>query len=387
LRLPRDDASQFLSRITPYVEIDGARNLGRIARDLALPYQTILSRMVHLKDRGIGVIPIVDVSRLSLERVRASFKVNDLSAVGSTNNDETAVKRFFSLMNNVAGLRYFSRSVTSHLFDCEFNIPKGKIDELSKILAELEARRILRDVSVHKVLWKDFMMLKTNCFDYECGEWDVDFSRLSGSPSLSVPEKASDDAAILDYKDMLIIKELEIDPWAKISRLAGKIGMPARDVSYHMKKHVLDGKMIPYFRFQWIGTREAWSKHTIMGMTYEFDRISDEDARHAMSIFTSLPFCWSHLRTSEGGYMAEVLIPVAYLMETTRYVSKHLRSLDLSPSVVNIPDWDCSSNFTIPYQLYDKESNKWSFSAENAIELVLQEPMTASPRGFSISPS
>jgi hypothetical protein len=228
--------------------------------------------------------------------------------------------------------------------------------------------------SFHRILWKDFPMLNTSCFDYPGGEWDVDLSRLVGDPSVMLKIPSAEDfvPCSFDYKDLVITKELEIDPWAKVVEIARKIRCPIRDVSYHLNKHVLGRGLIDSFRIRWIGTQQAWAKHSIIGLTFVFNKIGDKDARHAISILTSVPFLWSHLRTDGGMYLAEILIPVSMFHETIQRISLQLVQVDLVPEIL-LPDWSCSSNYTIPYQLYDKTDKEWVLDGERIMANILEQ--------------
>jgi DNA-binding Lrp family transcriptional regulator len=370
-RHPSDDIGDFLTKITPFIEADGARNLSAIVRELRLPYQTVSFRMRHLKHIGISVIPVVRVEKFGLTRFRATF------ALGPEKIRER--KRFFTALNQKAGLRYYSRSLIKGIFDCEFSIPMGKLDELSRAFEKLESMRLVSEPSFHRVIWKDFPMLKTKYFDYPCGEWDVDLSRIIGDPSVAIP---SPDVRTerFDYKDLVITKELEIDTWAKNLEIADRVNLPARDIGYHLNEHVLGRGMISSFRFRWIGTKEAWAKHSIVGLTFIFNNIKDRDTRHAISILTSFPFLWSHSRTDDGMYLAELLIPVSIFNETIQRISRQLEDIDLVPETL-LPDWSCSSNYTIPYQLYDRENRKWTLEADRILSSILQqESSIAMPR-------
>lgn len=360
MRPAQDDSSQFLTKLLPYVDSDGARNLNQISHDLSIPYQTLRFRMMRLKEEGISILPIPDVEKLGLERVRASFKLP------SSIND---VKPFFGGLHQSAGLRSYSRSMVTHIFDCEFLIPQGTIGELQKLLQKLEEMKMIQGPEVKRLLWKDILMLKTQFYDYSKTEWDVDFSTLSGDPSTAIPSTSSPDR--VDFTDLLVIKDLELDPWVKIVDLSKKINVPDRDVAYHFNRHVFGKKLIKSFRFRWIGTKEAWLKHSIIGAMYDFKRVSNEDARHAMSILTAVPFTWSHMRAEDGTYTAEVLFPTSQFSETMQYTSNLLRSLDLTAEI-SIRDWSCSSTFTIPDMLYDVNKHTWNLEADYALEYVLQ---------------
>ncbi len=361
MRTPNKDAADFLTKITPYVGQDGARNLNLISRELAIPYQTLWTRMMNLKNDGISVSPTPDYDKIGLERARVFFRLDP---------SVKEIKPFFGGLHQSAGLKLYARSLDNHIFDCEFTIPRGTLGELSKLLDKFVDLDLTRDVEVKKILWKDVLMLKTEFYDYSKHEWDVDFSKLIGDPSkVSIPERSEPER--FDYNDLIFIKEMEMDAWIKLVDLAKKANLQVGDAAYHFNKHVMGKGLIKYFRLKWSGTRKAWLKHSVVFNTYIFRDISDEDVRHAMSVLTSSPFVWTHTRMEDGTYMAEVVLPLSQYWEGRQYVSSHLRALDLAPQLLE-KDWSCVSTYTIPYLLYNREKSRWEFTAENALNYTLQ---------------
>ncbi len=358
-----DDRERFLSRLVPFVEEDGGRNLNKISRGLRIPYQTLHKRVSALSRQGISIRPIVNPTAIGLERFRVSINI----APDITDFNPAA---FFGALHQSAGLNYYARCLVSHSFDSEFLIPEGKVEELSKIFRALEEMSIVERYSIRSLLWKEAPMMKADFYDYSKGEWDVDYSKLVVDPSSYTPLVPLTQARY-DEADLFIIKSLQADPWVKAVDIAEKIGLTANDVSYHMKKHVFGGHQISCFRFKWVGTKDSWAKHTIALMTYVFRSISDDSARHAMSIFTSLPFTWNHMRGSDGSYASELLIPVAHLSETLHYLAGKMRPLDLKPDEILYPDWSCSQNYTIPYSMYSNAKG-WEFGAERSLGHTIQ---------------
>ena len=49
MRIPADKVSEFLTRLSPFVDADGARNLNKIYELLSIPYQTLRFRMERSK--------------------------------------------------------------------------------------------------------------------------------------------------------------------------------------------------------------------------------------------------------------------------------------------------------------------------------------------------
>jgi DNA-binding Lrp family transcriptional regulator len=360
LRHPNDNAADFLGRIVPFVKGDGARNLNQISRDLKIPYQTLRFRMLNLKKDGISVLAVPDLDKLGLERVRVSFRlpasIKDL-------------KPFFRSLHERAGLRCYARSLFTHMFDCEFAVPQGNFSELQTFLEELEASKLIQEIKMRSLLWKDVSMLKTRFYDYSKKEWDVDFSTLTDDPSFQSPERSEKE--YFDYSDLLMIKELELDPWIKTVDLAKRVYLGVPDAAYHLNKHVFGKKLIKTFRLRWEGTKEAWLKHSIVSQTYYFQKLPGDSVRHAMSILRSFPFTWSTMMAEDGTMVAEVIIPLSQYPEGMQYISSRLRALDLSPTQILDKDWSCCSTFTIPYLLYDKNKSTWDFDSQQALESTL----------------
>src|SRR5579875_13861 len=359
MRIANDDVSQFLTKMAPYVNEDGARNLNKISRELSIPYQTLRFRMLRLKEQGINILPVINAEALGLQRIRVMF---DLA------KDVTNLSSLFGGLHQTAGLHYYSRSLVSQRFDCEFMIPVGSRSELHRLLGALEEMEIVSNLEIRALEWKEVLMMKTQSYDYEQEQWDVDFSHLTSSPSLKIPSPVPSND--FDHTDLLIVKSLQTDPWVKVVDLAKQLKVTEGDVSYHLNRHVFGKRQVPAFRLKWVGNPEAWAKHSVLGMTLVFRSIPDESARHAMSIVTSLPFTWNHMRADDGTYLTELLVPTKHLNESLQYLSDNLREMNLLPEIL-YPDWSGSSNYTVPYMIHDDQSG-WRFNAEESLGYILQ---------------
>ncbi len=367
MRIPADNVSEFLTRLSPFVDEDGARNLNKISEELGIPYQTLRFRMGRLKDQGISISPVVEPSRLGLSRFRVGFELS---------SDITDYEAFFGGLHQSAGLHFYARSLSSHGFDCEFMIPAEKEAELAKLLRAFEEMGFIEKVQVRRLLWKEILGMKTKYYDYVNRVWDIDFSRLVAEASDYRTSPGSRTFSSLernkyDHIDLQIVKSLQIDPWTKSVDISKKLNLTDSDISYHMRNHVFGAKMISGFKFMWIGSSDAWAKHSVIPMMYFFESLSDETARHAMSIFTACPFTWNHMFSVEGEYVAELIIPVSQMSETIRYIANGLRPLKLKPTDLTYPDWFCSQNYTIPYLLHRPDAG-WQFDAEGSLGHVIQ---------------
>ena len=359
MRTPSDDVKLFLSKMTPYISADGARNLNKVSRELDIPYQTLRFRMLRLAKQGIGILPLVSAESLGLERIRASMRIS---------KDVKDPQSFFTGLHQTAGLHYFARTMFEQDFDSEFMIPAGTRLELTRLLNGLQEMGVVKDFVLRRLDWKEILMMKTELYDYEQEQWDVDYSSIASDPSMKLPSPNPSDR--FDHVDLLIVKSLQLDPWVKVVDLAKKFNMTEGDVSYHVNRHVFGRRQVPGFRLRWVGTKEAWSKHSILGITTVFKDLTEESFRRAMAIVTSNPFAWNHMRAEDGTYISELLVPTPQIPETFQHLSDGLRSMDLKPQIMNV-DWACSNSFTIPYMMHDEQLG-WTFNAEKSLASVLQ---------------
>jgi hypothetical protein len=357
---------QFLSLISPYVYSGRIRNLMEVSRELSIPYQSLRFRIGRLKEQGITMLPAIEPQKFGLSRVRASFKI-----CGKMNVD--SLRAFFGGLNQLAGLHYYARSLMSGLLDCEFLVQISHVRDLARVLHGLEEMKAISNARMMELKWKEVMMMKAHFYDYEKGEWDVDYSTLRiESPHSNLKTADSAKRQLYDHNDLLLIKSLQIDPWRRVSQISSNIGLSRNDASYHLKRHVFRNGQISGFRLKWIGTKNAWSKHGIVGMTLLFrDLNNGPSLRAAMGVVTSLPFTWTHMLTSDDTYLAELLIPISHYPDTMRFLSENLQKYNLLPPEVLFLDWSCVSNYTIPYSMHNVERG-WTFNADQTLASVMR---------------
>lgn len=370
-------AQTFLDKVAPYVKTDGARNFYRISKELHIPYETLRFRMLNLREQGITVFPMVEVERLGLRRKRVSFQLTQ---------DFADLKPFFAGLHQKAGLTYYSCSLFTRFFDCEFAIPEEKDSEFNRFLRSLDEMKLISDHSTHEIIWKEILMMNTKYYDYEEKEWSIDFSRLSGDPSFAASEKVvtpknangstHGNKKKVDLLDLLIIKELQLNAWVKTIEISRQLNVSDRDVAYHLDKHVFGNGIVPSFRFRWVGTKDAWLKHAITPIEMEFQHLNESTIRHTISVLTSLPFTWNVMRT-EDRLLCQLMIPTSQMPETLRYVSENLTKLGIVSPIIRFIDWQRTSSYTVPYLMFEKGVG-WKFNAEESLAYLLQMIQTYS---------
>jgi hypothetical protein len=364
LRIPRDNVREFLSRISPYVLSEGARNFHRISKELSIPYGTLRFRMLRLKDQGISIVPVIDMKKIGLERFDVSFEISPETK--SFNH-----KSFFLALHNSAGLIHYSRYLFSQSVNCEFVLPEEKKGELRKILRSLERSKLITRPVTRKISWKEIISMKTEFFDYKRGEWNIDYSKLSPGGAPRPRESAQERFEYYDRTDLMIIKSIQSEPWIKSIEMAKSMGLSDSDIAYHLNNHVIGKGQIPGFRFKWVGTKDELSKHLIVPVNFLFKSLDERSQRRIIPIVTAPPFTWSHWLCEDGTYVAELLVHASQMSETMRFLSSHLESGNFKPDAILFPDLSWTQDFVIPHSLHTKEEG-WRFEAETAVKEITQ---------------
>jgi DNA-binding Lrp family transcriptional regulator len=359
----KDTKESFLSKIKPFVERDGARNVAEIARGLRIPYQTVLFRIKKLYERGITIHGSVDLNKLKLGRIFVSFRLSpDL---------EKSKEDFFSSLNESSYLTYVARYQVERRFITEFSVPFGHFPQFKRLLRDLEGTGLIYDVQVDELAWRQPLMMRAEYYDNEHGEWDVDWSGLLDVPFHQFPSVSEPES--FDKLDLLIIKELQLDVRQPLKSIARKIRAEALEVFRHYHNHVLGKKLIQAFLLRWIGTEQSWSKHGIILVNLSF---LNADARKVAPIVLKIPFVTSHSLSVDGKlYMCQLAVPINQLTDTLRYLTDSNLPIENNEHVFHFIDWNFARSYVIPYPCYTEEG--WSFDATEAmanITRVLTNP-------------
>jgi DNA-binding Lrp family transcriptional regulator len=349
--------NSFLTRLLPFIERNGGRNVAEVARGLGIPYQTALFRIKKLYERGITIHGSVDPNKLKLGRMLVSFRL-------STKLENTK-KEFFSSLNEVSYLTYVGRYQVEPRFVTEFSVPFDHYVEFRRMLSQLEEMGLIEDVQLFELSWRQNITMRAEYYDYENNEWDVDWSSLRDVPFHQFPSPS--EPTEFDKVDLLILKELQLDVRQSLKSIARKANVSHMDLFRHYRNHVLGRNLVQTFVLRWVGTKQAWSKHGIILANLCF---LNTDARKVAPVVLRLPFLTSHALSVDGRlYICDLAIPINQLSSTLRYLTD--ANLPITDDhVLHFLDWNFAMGYVLPYHTYTDEG--WSFDATSAIGRIVQ---------------
>lgn len=104
-----------------------------------------------------------------------------------------------------------------------------------------------------------------------------------------------------------------------------------------------------------------------MGVFVRVRNPTAEELWTAQTAFNKLPFTWFDAVAEDGSlYLAQIVLPSTYYLDTMNYL--HNECIAFGEKLeYQLADYDCSSSFTIPYELFD-ETQGWAFDNRIALE-------------------
>jgi len=193
-----------------------------------------------------------------------------------------------------------------------WTIPKNNVQEFLEFLQCLKDIGIARSMEVNWTTCHEGIPVKTRWYDVEDQAWFFDWDEwldevetIEGDLPWTLIEP-EDWPIRVDYTDLLIIKELEINGRQSLTDISTKLGISFETVKYHFREHVskrglVEGYQIEIYRFPSLISEFIFFK-------FEFD-----DYRQFKKFTLSLhdkPFpIWMGKVIGENALMAQVYLP------------------------------------------------------------------------------
>ena len=151
-----------------------------------------------------------------------------------------------------------------------------------------------------------------------------------------------------------------------MTEIAGELKVNYKKLMWHYVTHVIGEGMIKSYRLNWMGTTYDFKiekalnrKHRYHALKLIVKDLSAVERMQLMSKLSPLPFLW--FEAAGPGYYADFTFPVDSIAEAYGYLEKALEPLRGRYEHYVI-DTANALTFTLPYQLYDQNQKRWTFS-------------------------
>ena len=343
-------AQKLIEAISRY----GLENVSVLSKHVNIPVETARYMIWeelpkhHLKIRLTLNLPKIGLGRWMLQ-VIPTQKAN-------TNLIEAFLKE--------SGALYVSKVIPEGATISILAIPFGEQYKLREQLAHLRAQNIVESYSLDEIEWVRSVTLNPMLYDFKQRDWNFTWDEVDKiKEPLATPETKDDQPITIDYKDILILKELQHAIPRTLSKLSRKIGLDQHNLRYHYKSHVR--RAIQGYSLRLMHAESIDTYSTIL-FTNEIQ--NEKALGDARAISLRIPFSQKVWKT-EKNYCWITRCPGKYTSGLVRYVNEKFVKI---PGKIKMSYIDSRSEYlgTIPYALFDEDKGIWKYEPKAPLQVV-----------------
>jgi len=338
----------------------GPRNLALIAKHLELPPTTVRFRVKRMIENSFLFLHLAPYhTNMGLKKVvlfaeAAPGYEDDLLECLKINDFWIFLCRIYGPYEGCGGI---------------WTIPKENVEDFHSFLRRLQDLGIARNI---EIIWSTCFhgpQISSRWFHNENGtwvfnwdEWINEVETIEGELPYTLVEPA-DWPIKVDYEDLLIIKELEIDGRASLSAISKKLGMPIRKVKYHFREHILKRGLIEKYQVEIY--RYPFPLCEILFFKFEFDD-HDKMAKFALSL-DDKPFAiFLGKVLGENALVSQIYLPKVEFRKFISVLSILIKRGLLKQYHYVIQDIYQNWRETIPYEHF--ENGRWNYDYDKQRE-------------------
>ena len=272
------------------------------------------------------------------------------------NKSETSVT--INFLKSRAGLMYLGQCLPDNSGLAFLGIPFGEHYKLREQLEQLRNSEVLQMYSLEEVEWLRNVSFNPIFFDFKSRTWNFDWTDAENSKEpLLTPEAKEEQAPIIDYKDILILKELQKGVPRTLSKLSKTIEIDQHNLRYHHKHHVRRAISGYYLKMLPVDLPKYQST-----LVFIFEPANDQALLDARAVALTIPFTQSVWKCDRN-YCWYVSCPGMYTNEVMSYVNE--KFLKIPGALRHIPI-NSSTEFTdtIPHHLFNEHRGCWEYDPE-----------------------
>ena len=340
------------AKIIEAIQRSGPKNVSKLSRLIGAHPETVRYKLNRrFKKLGFHIHAEVDYRKLGLVPYWAELQLSPKLA--------KSPRSLFLAMNEHAYLVYYGKVLPQGSFVCLFVIPDGKEKEHKAFLTYLQSNEMIQNHTLTEVTGSRRPTMNPRFFNFQSNKWDVDWNQVKQiqTPDMKIGGKVQ--PADIDYQDLLLVKELQIDALQHIVSIAKKVSIQQKTLEYHYRVHLQKQKLLSGYLVRWQHDIERSVSHSALLARLTFRDLGNSFAS-VQKVVTRIPFLWEEDFQVDGTYVATVNIPVQEATSTLDYLNSQIPDLygKVELSFVKRSE---ASVFTIPYQMFDKG---WKYDFE-----------------------
>ena len=349
-----DIVQKLLEGIRKY----GLENVSTLSKWINIPVETARYMIwEELPKHSINIGVSINLPRIGLGRWMIEIKPANKSYTAQI---EHALKQG-------AGIMYLGRRVPDNSTIGQLGIPFGAEHKLREQLDALKKSGVVESYALQECEWMRHLSFNPDFYDFKAREWSFDWQDIERvREPLLTPYTKQDigESPSVDYKDILILKELRQKVPRTLSKLSESLGLDQHNLRYHYKNHARQAiqgyflKLLP----------KDSSEYTA-AFKFFFEPTSESSMTEARSVATSLPFS-THTWKTQKEYCWAVTCPGEYVNGVLRYVNRKFTEISGNLRLMMV---DAKNEYhgPLPFELFDEATGIWKYEPKlGAAEVV-----------------
>jgi DNA-binding Lrp family transcriptional regulator len=325
----------------------GPKNISAISRTTGLPAETIRYRIKNqLKEMGIRFHVSINYLKLGLVR---SWLFLDFSLQVTK-----IIPEILDLLAKRGYLTYYARVIPHGYYIAIPTIPYSALEKYKNFLDELVRLDILKEYRMTDLQYLKHLSLRSEFYDFTTRTWNIPWSKLDyETKKESTPIQMDYSRVPIDKIDLLILKEFQINASQSLTSIAKKINVPEKQVRYHYKKHIEEGRIIENYIVRWQADRYQLTNKYILSCFIEFSDLTKSDVAYINSILEKFPFTWMiAVSVDRTKMVAQIFMPISQYYDALTFLSDRLYMFK-ERFKLHIIDYQKAEAYTIPYESWN----------------------------------
>jgi DNA-binding Lrp family transcriptional regulator len=340
------------AKIVEAIQKVGPKNVSKLSRLIGAHPETIRYKLnKRFKKLGFHIHAEADYRRLGLVPHWGELRLSQ-KLTGSP-------RSLFLAMNEHAYLVYYGKLLPQGSFACLFAIPQGREKEHEAFLAYLQNNEMIQSYTLNEITGSRHPVMNPRFFNFESNRWDVDWNQVKLRQVSELRTEENVRPAEVDYCDLLLVKELQMDALQHIVSIARRVRVDEKTLDYHYRVHLGKKKFISGYLVRWQHDIERSVSHSALMARLTFRNLGNSLVSVQRAV-DKIPFLWAEEVQADGTYIATVHIPVQEATSTFEYLNSQIPDLYGRVELSFVKKSEASA-FTIPYQMFD---NGWKYDLE-----------------------
>lgn len=336
-----DGESAIEAKIIDAIQRAKTKNVSLLSRITGVHAETIRYKIKkQFRQIGLRIIPGIDLRKVGLSLHWSTLKFSKEKG--------EKVSKILQRLNESCYLIYYGKVVPEGYYIAYFALPDGRASDFSSFLAHLKQIGILDSYRFNQIVMARKNPMKPIYFDFNEGDWIVNWDRVKDEQAISISAVEQKEVARADQYDLLLLKELQIDPLQHVVGIARKLRLHQKTLEYHYRAHVQKKGLIQSYIVRWEGAPNLGKEAITLRLIFTS---LGSDLNRVQVIVNKIPFVWSEDLLDDGTYIATLKMPSKYLVETFKFMNDNLPDLNERVKIAFIePSFEKA--FTIPYNLF-----------------------------------